>query len=194
MLKNKEFIYECNEFKIIYPDKLLRNEIIEKIKTFIDDEGNLNVDNEELKMYLLITLVVSEDEDYQFISMNLDDIREIEENPSFEYETILFYLGNVISDLVISIYRQEIMKIRQTEIELLQSESLQAVEDLVKDINLLAKIDKRVDNERNVTNIRHERGLIDLQEKNEKEVERLQNLDEDIAELQDLLESKSNQE
>lgn len=194
MLKNKEFIYECNEFKIIYPDKLLRNEIIEKIKTFVDDEGNLNIDNEELKMYLLITLVVSDDEDYQFISMNLDDIKDIEENPSFEYETILFYLGNVISDLVISIYRQEIMKVRQTEIELLQSESLQAVEDLVKDVNLLAKIDKRVDNERNVTNIRHERGLIDLQKKNEEEVERLQNLDEDIAELQDLLESKSNQE
>lgn len=193
MLKNKEFIYECNEFKIICPDRLLREEMIVEIKKFINDEGELNIDDEKLKLYLLTTLVISDNEDYQFISMSIEDIRTIEENPSFDYETIIYYIGNVMSDIIVSMYRQEIMKVRQTQIELLQSESLQAVEDLVKDVNLLAKIDKRVSNERNVTTIRHERGLIDLQKENEEEVQRLQNLDEEIGELQDLLESKSKQ-
>ena len=88
MLKKEKYIYECEEFKIINPDRELTQEIVQEMGKFVKEDGEIDIENDDFKLYLLQTLVDTENEDYLFLGMTLDDIKDIEENPSFEYETI----------------------------------------------------------------------------------------------------------
>ena len=137
---------------------------------FVKEDGEIDIENDDFKLYLLQTLVDTENEDYLFLGMTLDDIKEIEENPSFEYETILFFLGNIISDIIIGDYRRNILELRQTQVELLQSESLKVMEELAEDVSMLTKKEEKVKQERNVTKIRDERNLDEMRQKVEEEI------------------------
>ena len=170
MLKKEKYIYECEEFKIINPDRELTQEIVQEMGKFVKEDGEIDIENDDFKLYLLQTLVDTENADYLFLGMTLDDIKEIEENPSFEYETILFFLGNIISDIIIGDYRRNILELRQTQIELLQSESLKVMEELAEDVSMLTKKEEKVKQERNVTKIRDERNLDEMRQKVEEEI------------------------
>ena len=87
-----------------------------------------------------------------------------------KYETILFFLGNIISDIIIGDYRRNILELRQTQIELLQSESLKVMEELAEDVSMLTKKEEKVKQERNVTKIRDERNLDEMRQKVEEEI------------------------
>ena len=170
MKKKEKYIYECEEFKIINPDRELTQEIVQEMGKFVKEDGEIDIENDDFKLYLLQTLVDTENEDYLFLGMTLDDIKDIEENPSFEYETILFFLGNIISDIIIGDYRRNILELRQTQIELLQSESLKVMEELAEDVSMLTKKEEKVKQERNVTKIRDERNLDEMRQKVEEEI------------------------
>ena len=170
MLKKEKYIYECEKFKIINPDRELTQEIVQEMGKFVKEDGEIDIENADFKLYLLQTLVDTENEDYLFLGMTLDDIKEIEENPSFEYETILFFLGNIISDIIIGDYRRNILELRQTQVELLQSESLKVMEELAEDVSMLTKKEEKAKQERNVTKIRDERNLDEMRQKVEEEI------------------------
>ena len=91
MLKRQKYIYECNEFRILNPDKGLREEIRGQMGIYLNDDGDLDLEDANFKLFLLQTLVESDDENYQFLGMTTEDIEEIEKDPSFEYETILYF-------------------------------------------------------------------------------------------------------
>ena len=173
MLKKEKYIYECEEFKIINPDRELTQEIVQEMGKFVKEDGEIDIENDDFKLYLLQTLVDTENEDYLFLGMTLDDIKEIEENPSFEYETILFFLGNIISDIIIGDYRRNIMELRQSQIQLLQSESLKVLEELAEDVNMLTKKEQRVKAEREVTKKREAMTLDKVEKRVEQDVENL---------------------
>ena len=173
MLKKEKYIYECEEFKIINPDRELTQEIVQEMGKFVKEDGEIDIENDDFKLYLLQTLVDTENEDYLFLGMTLDDIKEIEENPSFEYETILFFLGNIISDIIIGDYRRNIMELRQSQIQLLQSESLKVLEELAEDVNMLTKKEQRVKAEREVTKKREAMTLDEVEKRVEQDVENL---------------------
>lgn len=177
MLKKEKYVYECDEFKIINPNKELKQEIIQEMNNLEKKDGKINIEKEDFKLYLLQTLIDTDNEDYLFTGMTLDDIKDIEENPSFEYETILFFLGNIISDIVIEVYRKNILELRQTQIELLQNESLKVMEELEEDISMLAKKEEKVKQERNVTKRREERKLDKMKQKAEDEVSKIELLE-----------------
>lgn len=175
MLKREKYIYENEEFKIINPDKGLREEITKEMSKYVSEDGEINIENDNFKLYLLQTLVDTENKEYQFVGMTQKDIDDIEENPSFEYETILFFIGNILSDIIIETYRKNILELRQTQIELLQNESLKVMEELAKDVSMLTKKEEKVRQERNVTQIRNERNLDEIKH----------NLDGIISDIED---------
>lgn len=159
MLKNEEFMYEGENYKVINPNKGLKEEINEKIEAFTDEEGNLNVDDASFKLYLLQVLVLSEDEDYNFLIKSIEDIEEIEKDPSFEYEQILYFVGSIISDLIILTYRAKILELKQAHIQLLQNQTSEMIENITSDLNLMVRTDKRINDEKRVNEIRAKQGF-----------------------------------
>lgn len=164
MLKNEEFMYEGENYKVINPRKGLREEIVEKIEQFTDEEGNLNIDDANFKLYLLQLLVVSEDEDYNFLTKSLEDVEEIEKDPSFEYEQILYFIGSILSDLIIMTYRAKILELKQAHIQVLQNQTSEMIENITGDLNLMVRTDKRINDEKRINEIRAEQGFDKLDE------------------------------
>ena len=154
MLKNKEYIYEADEYKIINPSEGLQQEILNELNKYIDKEGNLDLENQELLFYLLKLLIESENEYYQFIQYSKDDLKELEENPPQEYKTILYFLGNVISDIIINTYRAKILEVKQTHIELLQQQAIKRVDEFNADLQMSTRNDKRINDEKRVAEMR----------------------------------------
>lgn len=164
MLKNEEFIYESDDFNIIYPNSDLRKVIIKEMESYTDKDGNLDLDNSKFKLYLFQTLVSSNDLEYQFNAMEIKDLEDIEKNPSLEFEMIEYFIGSIISDLIISTYRSKILELKQTQIQMLQNESLKMVEDITNDLMSLAKNEKRIEDEKRINEIRKEKGLDKIEE------------------------------
>lgn len=173
MFKRQKYIYECNEFRILNPDKGLREEIRGQMGIYLNDDGDLDLEDANFKLFLLQTLVESDDENYQFLGMTTEDIEEIEKDPSFEYETILYFIGNIMSDMLISEYRANIMELRQSQIQLLQNESLKVLEELAEDVNMLTKKEQRAKAEREVIEKREVMNLDEVKKRAEQDVENL---------------------
>ncbi|BCZ47590.1 hypothetical protein psyc5s11_36570 [Clostridium gelidum] len=154
MLKNKEYMYEADDYKIINPSEGLQQEILNELNKYMDDKGNLDIENQELLFYLLNLLIESKNEDYQFIQYSKDDLKELEENPPQEYKTILYFLGNVISDVIINTYRAKIIEVKETHIKLLQQETVKRVDEFNADLQMSARNDKRIKDEKRVAEMR----------------------------------------
>lgn len=165
MLKKLDYIYEGEDFKIINPNKNLQVELMEKMQEYTNEEGNLDIDDGNFKLYLLQTLVESENDEYQFISLTKEDIEDIEKNPSLEYEGILYFIGSVISDIIITTYRTKIIEIKQAHIQLLQSQLINMIDGLNGDMNMVVQTDKRIKDEKRVSELRKEKGLDKLEQK-----------------------------
>lgn len=156
MLKNKEYVYEADEYKIINPSEGLQQEILNELNKYIDKEGNLDLENQELLFYLLKLLIESNEEDYQFIQYSKDDLKELEANPPQEYKTILYFLGNIISDIIINTYRAKILEVKETHIKLLQQDTVKRVDEFNADLQMSARTDKRIKDEKRVAKARED--------------------------------------
>lgn len=154
MLKKTNYLYEAEEYKIINPSQGIEQEILEQLNKYTDDKGNVDIENVELLLYLLKLLVESENEDYQFYKYTKENIKELEENPPEEYKTILYFLGNIISNVVINTYRAKILEVKQAHIELLQQEAEKRVNEFNSDLQTSAKNDKRISDERRISDMR----------------------------------------
>ncbi len=154
MLKKINYLYEADEYKIINPSQGMEQEILEQLNKYTDDKGNVDIENIELLLYLLKLLVESENEDYQFYKYTKENIKELEENPPEEYKTILYFLGNIISNVVINTYRAKILEVKQAHIELLQQEAEKRVNEFNSDLQTSAKNDKRISDERRISDMR----------------------------------------
>lgn len=154
MLKNEKYVYETNEYKIINPNEGLQNDILNKLNEYIDEKGNVNLENKELLLYLLQLLIESNEEDYQFNQYNKEILEELEINPPQEYRTILYFLGNIISDIIINTYRTKILEVKQSHIELLQQQTIQRVDEFNADLQMSVRNNKRIKDEKRVSEMR----------------------------------------
>lgn len=154
MLKKSNYIYEAEEYKIINPTQGMEKEILEELNKYTDDKGNVDIENVDLLLYLLKLLVESENEDYQFYKYTKENIKELEENTPDEFKTILYFLGNIISNVVINTYRAKILEVKQAHIELLQHEAEKRVSEFNTDLQTSAKNDKRISDERRISEMR----------------------------------------
>lgn len=154
MLKNEQYIYETNDYKIINPNEGLQNEILNKLNNYIDENGDIDIENKALLLYLLELLIETENEDYQFYKYNEENLKSLEENPPQDYKTILYFLGNIISDVIINTYREKILEVKQAHIELLQQETLQRVNEFNSDLQLATRNEKRIKDEKRISEMR----------------------------------------
>lgn len=154
MLKNEKYVYETNEYKIINPNEGLQNDILNKLNEYIDEKGNVNLENKELLLYLLQLLIESNEEDYQFNQYTKEILEELENNPPQEYRTILYFLGNIISDIIINTYRTKILEVKQSHIELLQQQTINRVNEFNADLQMSVRNDKRIKDEKRVSEMR----------------------------------------
>lgn len=154
MLKNEQYVYETDEYKIINPSQGLQNEILNELNKYTDDKGNLDIENKTLLLYLLQLLIESEDEDYQFYKYNEESYQELENNPPQEYKTIVYFLGSIISDIIINTYRTKILEVKQTHIELLQQQTVKMVDEFNADLQTSVRNEKRIKDEKRVSEMR----------------------------------------
>lgn len=156
MLKNKEYMYEADDYKIINPNEGLQQEILNELNKYMDDKGSVDIENEELLLYLLKLLVESENDDYQFYQYDKENLKELENNPSQEFKTILYFIGNIVSDVIINTYRAKILEVKQTHIELLQQQAVKRVDEFNADLQMATRNDKRIKDEKRVSEMKQD--------------------------------------
>lgn len=151
MLKRQDYVYENEFYKIINPTRDIIENIYKKIDEYTDENNELNINDVEFVLYLLQELVVSENEDYQFDLYNVDNIKEISENPPSEYKNIIYYIGNIVSDIIIEKFQLSILQIKQSHIDLLKSEIINRTAEFKKDVEFVERNKRRIDAERNAS-------------------------------------------
>ena len=154
MLKNEQYIYETNDYKIINPSEGLQDEILNELNEYMDDKGNVDIENKTLLLYLLQSLIESDNGDYQFYQYDKESFQELEDNPPQEYKTIVYFLGSIMSDIIINTYRTKILEVKQTHIELLQQQTVKMVDEFNADLQMSVRNDKRIKDEKRVSEIR----------------------------------------
>ena len=147
MLKNEQYIYECDNYKIVNPNEGLQNEILDELKKYTDDKDVVDIENSELLLYLLKRLIESENEDYQFYQYNKESFQELEDNPPQEYKTIVYFLGSIMSDIIIEAYRIKILEIKKAHISLLQQQTVQEVVKLEASLRVITNEDRIIKEE-----------------------------------------------
>lgn len=142
MLKRNEYLYECDEYKIKNPteDEIVR--INATINSYIKN-NEVDYDDPKLNHYLLKELVVSENEDYQFEKYSSEQFIELMENPTKEYKNIVFFIGDLISDISLETARANYLELKKAEIELTRAKIINNTIEL----NNQVKKEKRKQNE-----------------------------------------------
>lgn len=156
MLKKEKYIYKTDEYKIIDPNQGLEDEILEELNKYMDDKGNVDIENSNLLLFLLKLLIESENEDYQFYQYDKESFQILEDNPPQEYKTILYFIGYIVSDAIINKCRTTILEVKQTHIELLQQQALVRVNEFNADLQMSVRNDKRITDEKRVSEMRKE--------------------------------------
>lgn len=151
MLKKQDYIYESDLYKIVNPNQILINEIYKKLEEHTDENGEIDINNVEVILYLLQELIDSENVDYQFDTYSIDDIISISENPPSEYKNIIYYIGNIVSDIIIEKMQTAILEVKKSHIELLKSELITRTNQFKEDIAFVERNNKRIKDERRVS-------------------------------------------
>lgn len=140
MLKIKEFVYECEDFKIKNPDKKTRIKINDELQKYGNMEAEF--DNPKLLLYLFRELVVSDNVDFQFDKYslgNFTDLLEDERVPK-EFNEIVFHIGDIVNDIVMDTLRAQLMQIKNLEMTTSQAK-------ILNEINKIGKEKDEIENE-----------------------------------------------
>lgn len=159
MLKRKEYVYETNNYRIINPDKDLEKKIKEEIIKHQKESGEVDFDNDEFNFYLFKTLVDYINVDFDFNKYSLIEFNDILNDASQEIETIAFYIGCLVSDIIINDLRQKQLEIKMANIELLKNTTLDSLTSFKSDLRHLEQNKKRIEDEKRINEIRRQRGL-----------------------------------
>lgn len=148
MLKIKEFIYECEDYKIKNPDKETKANIYNELQKYGGIDADF--DNPKLVLYLFRTLVVSDNIDFQFDKYSLSNFTELleDERTPREFNEIMFYVGNIISDVILDTMRAYSMQIKNLRLETNQAQMLNEInkieneKDEIENENIEVSVEK----------------------------------------------------
>lgn len=159
MLKKEDYIYETNNYKIINPNKKIEEKIRTQMINYQKEDGQIDFDNEEFNFYLFKELIEFVNEEFNFKQYSISEFNNILNSPSQDIETIAFYIGNIISDIIISDLRRQQLEIKMANIELLQSTTINSLNSFKSDIRQAEQNSKRIADEKRINKIRHEKGF-----------------------------------
>lgn len=146
MLKIKEFVYECEDYKIKNPEKETRIRINNELQKCGNMESEF--DNPKLLLYLFRELVVSDNIDFQFDKYslgNFTDLLEDERVPK-EFKEIVFHIGNIVNDIVMDTLRTQLMQLKNLGMVTNQAKVL-------NEINKIGKEKAEIENENIEVNV-----------------------------------------
>lgn len=146
MLRVKEFIYECEDYKIKNPDKETRDKISNEIEKYGGVEAD--IDNPKFILYLFEMLVVSENIDYQFDKYSLSNFAELleDERAPREFSEMIFYISGIVSNIILDTMRAKLMQLKNLEIETNHAK-------ILNEINKIGKEKDDIENENIEVNV-----------------------------------------
>ena len=170
-MKRNEFYYENRDYKILEPNKNLKEEILVKLINISKNKNNDNNFNAELTLWLCQKLVVSDNNKYNFNNYTLNDFIGILIDTPIEIENIINLVCDISSKIQINFMLQQKLKLRQQYIETLSLQMNEEVEMIQKEFFKDVKFEKQVEDIKRINDL-NKNGLNDKR----KEVERLDKL------------------
>lgn len=150
MLKRKKYVYECEDYKIINPSQDKISEIIETITKEYVNNNQIDYDNSKLNHYLFKELVMSDKIDYQFDKYSLSSFEYLMDNPTKEFKDIAYYLGDLLSDIMIEFYRIQSLEIKRAIMQLSQASVVQDLNILNDETRELKKVKKEYEKKKKI--------------------------------------------
>ena len=138
MLERKNLVYESDNIEIINPTGSQIKKIRKRINKAKEDK---NYNDTMLTKILMEELIFVKNDDYDFSQYSLDEIDQLlDEDFYTQYEEmpdIIFHLSAILSDIIISEYRETFLELKKVELELVQGElgeSINIISERVKTI------------------------------------------------------------
>lgn len=140
MIKRKEYVYECENYKIINPSEDLMQEIYKKMTQEFMIGSEVDYDDIKFNHYLFKTLVLSDNIDFQFDKYSLSSFEYVLNNPTDELEEIAYHIGDLLSDIQLKFLRAYRLEAKRAMVQLLQAQVLQDVNILNDETKEIKKI------------------------------------------------------
>lgn len=167
-MERNKFYYDGNEYKILEPNKELKEEILVKLINLSKEKKNKNSFDAELTLWLLQKLVVSDNEQYNFNNCNLDEFISLLVDSSIDLEFIINMIYDISSKIQMNFMLQQKLNLRNEYIKTLILQINEEVENIQKEFFKDVKFEKQVEDIKRINDL-NRNGLNDKR----KEVERL---------------------
>lgn len=163
MLKRNEYVFESTDFKIINPSKELKEEINNEIVKLMNKNKSANPDevygNPKLNKYLLEKLVISDNVDYQFAKYSLSNFKKLLEEDIDELEEIMFHAGRILSNIILSKLRENLLNLKVSEMRVLQAEAINELNNLNETISEIEREKRIKEDKKRIDNILKEKDI-----------------------------------
>lgn len=154
MIKRKEFVYKSENVEILNPTKSHINEIRKRIE---EAKKSDSYDDVILTKILMEELVIAINPEYDFSNYSLNDIEELLDEENYtQYEEmpeIIYNLSIILSEIIISEYREALIEVKKIEAELCQSELGECVDEILKKVKVVENEKKKLDEEKRIEGI-----------------------------------------
>lgn len=154
MLKRKEFVYRSENVEILNPTKSHINEIRKRIEEAKESD---NYDDVILTKILMEELIIAINPEYDFNNYSLSEIEELlDEEYYTQYEempNIIYNLSIVLSEIIISEYKEALIEVKKIEAELCQSELGECVDEILKKVKAVEGEKRKLDEEKRIEGI-----------------------------------------
>lgn len=158
MLERKNLVYESENLEIINPTGSHIKQIRERINEAKQDE---NYSDNMLTKILMEELIFVKNDDYDFSQYTLDEIDQLlDEDFYTQYEEmpdIIFHLSTILSDIIISEYRETFLELKKVELDLVQGELSESINTISERVKIIEDAKKNIDEEKRIRDIKKTR-------------------------------------
>lgn len=163
MLKRSEYVFESTEFKIINPTSEMREDINNEVVKIMNKNQSANPDevygNPKLNKYLLEKLVVSDNIDYQFSKYSLSKFKTLLESDIDELEEIMFHVGNILSRVIITKLRENLLNLKISEMRILQAEAINELNNLNETMVEIEQAKNKKEDKKRIDKLLKDKGI-----------------------------------
>lgn len=154
MLKRKEFVYVSENVEILNPTKSQINEIRLRIEEAKNKEDYNDI---VLTKILMEELVVAINPEYDFNKYSLEEVNELLDEEYYtqydEMPDIIYSLSTILSDIIISEYKEALIEVKKMEMELVQGELAESIDKILDKVKKVEKEKLRLDEEKRIDGI-----------------------------------------
>lgn len=163
MLKRSEYVFESTEFKIINPTSEMREDINNEVVKIMNKNQSANPDevygNPKLNKYLLEKLVISDNIDYQFSKYSLSKFKTLLESDIDELEEIMFHVGNILSRVIITKLRENLLNLKISEMRILQAEAINELNNLNETMVEIEQAKNKKEDKKRIDKLLKDKGI-----------------------------------